>query len=295
MDSQSTNSEDSFTLQQIQKWMQSVITHPAGVHAGMVSENAKQLLGENSELEIALPSERLSAEDRLKIYSDAYIARLIECLQADFPALQHAVGDETFGSFVVGYLQKFPSTSYTLADLSQHFPDYLNEIRPEETKGTDEPNWADFLIDLATLELCYNEVFDLPGEEQIENRLNEQILELDEERWPLCRLIPSKTLRLMELQFPIHEYISAVRKEQEPEFPAASPTYLAISRRDYIVRRQAISEQQWKLLKELQHGKPIVEALEVFDAEEVESIAPQLFEWFKQWTAAKLFCGLETE
>jgi hypothetical protein len=60
--------------------------------------------------------------DRLAIYGTAYYARLLECLLEEFPVLVHALGEELFDAFAVGYLQKYPSRSYTLNDLATNIP-----------------------------------------------------------------------------------------------------------------------------------------------------------------------------
>jgi hypothetical protein len=86
----------------------------------------------------------------------------------EFPVLKHALGAEVFDAFAVGYLERYPSRSYTLFQLGANFPRFLAETRPEAGKGEGEAlpvNWPDFLIDLATLELTFNEVFDGLGVE----------------------------------------------------------------------------------------------------------------------------------
>ena len=93
-------------------------------------------------------------------------ARLLECLREEFPVLKHALTEEVFDTFAVGYLQHYPSRSYTLFDLGKNFPQYLADTSPSDDME-DGPlaSWPDFLIDLATLEWTFNEVFDGPGAE----------------------------------------------------------------------------------------------------------------------------------
>ncbi|MGE0378513.1 MAG: putative DNA-binding domain-containing protein, partial [Planctomycetaceae bacterium] len=125
--------------------------------------------------------------------------------------MRAAIGDEAFRGFVRGYLQQHPSTSYTLAELGHAFPAYLAASRPPCTG--EGPDWADFLVDLATHERTYSEVFDGPGEEQLPLLCVEDLQAIPTDRWGDVRLRTAASLRLLELRFPVHEFASAVRHE----------------------------------------------------------------------------------
>ena len=114
-------------LPQIQRWMQSVITHPGGVEEGIRSETARRHLDlQPAELEsIIRPSRALTSHQRLEIYVDAYYERLLECLREEYGCTRYALGDELFDALAFGYLQQHPSQSYTLNLLGASFPRYL--------------------------------------------------------------------------------------------------------------------------------------------------------------------------
>src|SRR5690242_10389600 len=120
-------------LRQIQRWMQAALMHPVGVAEGIASAEARQHIDiEPDDAErVVTRSQALTALERLAIYSYAYYARLLECVREEFPVLLHALGQEVFDAFAVGYLQKYPSRSYTLFQLGANFPRYLAETRPE--------------------------------------------------------------------------------------------------------------------------------------------------------------------
>src|SRR5579862_7702349 len=134
-------------LDQIQRWMQAVITHPDGVEAGIDSDAARTEVDVTSDRveEMIEPSQRRTGIERLEVYANAYYARLLECLREEFPALLHAVGEEVFDGLTFGYLQAYPSTSYTLAELSGRFPRFLEETRPQDEEDGDGPSWPDFM------------------------------------------------------------------------------------------------------------------------------------------------------
>jgi hypothetical protein len=171
------------SLDQLQRWMQSVITHPAGIEAGVMSDRSRGVIDvETKRLdEVVLPSQRLSSADRLRVYGNAYFARLLECLRAEFPAMVHALGEEAFDGLALGYLLEHPSRSDTLTQLASRLPEYLEQTRPPreslevaaDSNPEAAPDFADFLIDLSRLERTYGEVFDGAGpENEVRPELN---------------------------------------------------------------------------------------------------------------------------
>ena len=151
-------------LDVIQKWFASVIMHPEGVDGGVESEQAQRVIRmSRDQLEhVVARSKNLTAAERMGIYANAYYARLLEVMRESFPVMARALGDETFDAFAFGYLQSFPSRSYTLDHLADHFVEFLQQTRPDD----EDAAWADFLIDLARLEQTIAEVFDGPGIEK---------------------------------------------------------------------------------------------------------------------------------
>jgi len=292
-------SHDPIQLERIQRWMQSVITHPDGIEAAIDSDAARSEIDVTAKdvERVITRSQALDSIERLRVYGNAYYARLLECLREEYPALVHAVGQDTFDGFAFGYLQQYPSTSYTLAQLGRSFPQYLSETRPKRDESQGGPDWADFLIDIARLERSYSEVFDGPGGE------DERLLEADDltaiapEQWPQARLIPVECLRLLALSYPAHDYATAVRKQHQPAPPQPSLTCLAISRRDYIVRRRAVSAQEFDVLQSLADGHTVGQAIEHaasdMNAEQVDELAANLRQWFTRWATAGYFRRLD--
>lgn len=291
-------------LAEVQRWFQAVVTHPDGVEAGVESPDATQLLPmTRDELEVMITrSERVSARDRIAIYANAYYARLIECLGETYPVLKRTLGEEVFDGFAFGYLQHYPSRSYTLGHLGDQFPDFLNDTRPDRNPDGalgNTPAWPDFLIDLAHLEWAIIEVFDGPGIENKATLSAADLRDVASHQWPQARLTTAPCLRLLALRFPLNEYYSAARREAAdiglpPPGPAES--YIAITRRDYIVRRHDLTRHQYRLLHALQQGLTLSEAIDAMSPESNEdemAIAAGLQQWFADWTAQQFFLTIE--
>ena len=281
----------------IQRWMQAVIMHPSGAEAGLKSPSAQQHIAVDAATldHVVCRSRKQTSIERMQIYANAYYARLLECLRDEFRGMVHALGEEAFDGFAFAYLQSYPSQSYTLNNLAGRLPEFLRETRPEDINA-DTPAWPDFLIDLATLERTYHEVFDGPGIESSRILAPEDLVDFSLDDFAYARLIPVPCLRLLRLRYPVHEYISAVAQKKQPEVPPPVPTNLAITRRDYVVRRTAVSDVQYELLSALAAGEPVGATIErVADMPDVnrEKLAGEIRTWFRDWAASAYFQAIE--
>lgn len=178
----------------------------------------------------------LAARDRLAIYANGYRLRLLECLQSEFSALQRLLGEALFTGFALDYLRAQPSTSYTLHDLGARFPEHLARTRPDAAER--EP-WIDFMIDLARLERLIREVYDGPGDERLP---------------PDAACAAARSLRLVRLSHPVHLYLSDP-KHGSAGIAAPKSVHLAVLRRDFLVRLEALTPAEFALLERVVAGE----------------------------------------
>jgi hypothetical protein len=249
-------------LDSIQKWMQAAITHQASIDVGADSEAAQSLAFDNLE-EVITPSLTLSGAERLDIYSRSYHARLLQCFQAMFPALLHALGADLFNHFALDYLQAHPPSSYTLDQLADGFSQHLTETRPDADAPPDKrESWPDFIIDLATLEWEFLKVYDgsgvegsrLPCGQDIRAMPDEQILDAQ------LKLVPC--LRLFAFSYPVRDYLLAARRAEMPELPAPSENFVAMTRLNYRVVMYELTSTEYKILQALNSQPNMAEALQ---------------------------------
>jgi hypothetical protein len=298
-------------LSRIQQWFQAVITHADGVETGASSDEAQRLIQmPPGELERVITRSRaLTAAERLAIYANAYHSRLLECLGEVFPMLKRTLGEEGFDALAFGFLQDYPSRSYTLNELGRHFPGYLEQTRPEtisrdgESIDSDPPgqnpelgtDWPDFLIDLARLEWAIYEVFDGPGVEGKVLVRSQQLQGITPEQWPGMTLTAVVCLRLLKTRFPVNDYFTALRRagsEQVVPIPPPGDCYVALTRREFVVRRYNLSESEFQLLTALKEGCSIGQAVESIlpsNGTGLEELASRLQTWFRNWTAEGFF------
>jgi len=285
-------------LSVVQRWFQTVVTHPDGVDRATRSAEAQELLPRSrAELEAMVTrSARVSARDRIAIYANAYYARLLECLGESYPVLKRALGEEVFNGFAFGYLQAYPSRSYTLGRLGEHFAQYLHESRPDGgDEQVDGPSWPDFLIDLARLEWTIAQVFDGPGTERQAVLDVSTLQAIPAQRWAEVLLRPSLALHLLATHFPVNDYYTTARKapeDAERVVPRSKDSYIAVSRREFIVRRSNLTRPQYVLLTGIIDGLPLGDAIErVAEATggSDDELGAQIQGWFRDWTAWQYF------
>jgi len=315
-------------LDVVQQWFQAVVTHPAGVAAGAASPAAQRLvrLDRGALEQLVRRSRRLTAEQRLEIYANAYYARLLECLRDTFPVLAQVLGAEVFDSFAFDYLQRYPSRSYTLYRLAESFPRFLDETRLDRPAAAGEagaagratPAWPDFLIDLATLELAIAEVFDGPGAEDEPLLAPADLLAHQAGgNFAAARLAPVPCLRLLRFRYPVNAFFSSAmamrarRPAEPPESPGSPPPvtdaagaaaelpipdpgdeHLALSRTDYVVRRYPLTPFESAVLAALLAGATVGDAIAGAAAASDlpdDELATQLDAAFRRWTAAGFF------
>jgi hypothetical protein len=283
-------------LAQIQGWMQSVIMNPSGVVDGIAASDARahiDVLPEEIETVIERSSHQTSIE-RLQIYSRAYYARLLECLRAEYPVMAKAMGMELFDEFAVEYLQRYPPHSYTLNELGASFATFLAETRPTSAEGDD--SWLEFLVDLAKLEWCFAEVFDGPGAENQRLLGPDQLQAISMEHWPKARLVPVPCLRIVRLDFPVHDYYRTVRDGAEAVPPVREPTRLAISRRNYVVRHMPLTEPGAAILEAIVAGATVGEALKRANVTaDIDQFAEAVRRGFYEWTVEGFFLTAELD
>lgn len=159
------------TLERAQRWL----------HEQIVAEEAQVPLG-------------------IAIYRNAYRERLLQTLQAMFPALRHALGAELFDAFALDFIASDPPRGYTLERLARQFPLHLERTRP------DEP-WAAFIIELAALEAAFRELYDAAPHES----------------------------RELTFTYPVSEYLTAVRNGESPELPKPRAEQVLVMRAGYRV------------------------------------------------------------
>ena len=107
---------------------------------------------DQSIVEHVIGTKKASNKLRLAIYGNAYRERLIESLCNDYEMMEKLLGEDNFRLICTSYIEKYPSTYYSLRWFGKDFPGFL-EYSPE--KGN-----HDWEAELAHLEWQFIEAFD---------------------------------------------------------------------------------------------------------------------------------------
>jgi Putative DNA-binding domain len=272
-------------LDRLQRWMQGVVTHSGAVPDALTAPECASELPAERLGDVLLPSRTLTPAERLAIYHDMYPLRMYDTLAADYPGLEHFLGDDAFRRLVADYTSAFPSRSYTLNRLGDHLPEFVKTARVRR---------PDFCHDLARLELAISHVFD--GEET--PRLTEaQIAAVPEEAWERAVLRPVAAFRLLAFRHPVNAYLQTV-KDEDHHHPKArlKDEWVAVYRRDYGVFRLALPRAAHDLLADLVAGIPLGQAI-TRALRKGAKRAPsetELFRWFREWVSGGLFRAVDT-
>jgi hypothetical protein len=278
-------SSDAPSLADLQRWFQAVIVHPGGVIEGAQSDEARTALEADAIGKVVAPSSRQSAEERVAVYAQGYWSRLLECLREEFPVVRAAVGDEAFDSLAVDFLQAQPPTSYTLGKLGAGFPTHLAATSPGD-------EWSAAVVELARFERTITEVFDLPGGETLGYLTLEELNAVAPQDRATLRLAPLPTVRLLGFAFDVNTWFTQLRAGDATSVPERRPTFVALSRREFVVRRLTLSHVQFDLLGSLFAGEPLDAALQTTLARHPtadDEVAANLGPWFADWAKAGLF------
>ncbi len=212
--------------------------------------------------DVVAESRGLSAHERLAVYTGGYVLRLLECMRADFPVLRGFVGDSVFDAFAKAYVITMPPISHSLYDLGADFPRFLEETKPK--------NWA--------LDAGINTMLDLPPELARIERARAEVMRAPgtEDDPPAAEhLSPfavfgdgptrqaTRCLRLLEMKFPLVEFLRSSDKGERIEPPAPRASLVAVGRSNYRVHVEEISHWQFAFLKACEHPTSSYSAVQV--------------------------------
>jgi hypothetical protein len=229
-------------LAKLERWFQAGVLRPHVRKRAAAAAPAERHL---------LPSRTLSAAERLAIYQRAYLLRLEECLQADFPAVRRIAGDARFSELARAYLERHPSRHWSLNPLGRAFERFLAREAP---RG---PRIA-LLSELARLEWALQVVFEAPPSPTLAEGALARIAPGD---WARRRLVPIGALQLFAFEHRCNAIAGSVRRGEPLPPLGRQRTWVAVYRKDWTVWRMDLDRLQFELLSALCRGRTLSQAL----------------------------------
>ena len=239
------------TTREVQHWLQDVITAKGDLLGSLHQARLRYGI---DEADVIAQKGNVSVYTRLNVYASGYFMRLYECLAADFPLLKKFLGNDVFFAFSQAFLQTVPSTSYTLHDLGEKFVQYLKATRPI----TDDPllnSNFNLPVELARLERIRQEVVRSKGNEDtlVTTPRGLESIFLSAAQ---MQVLQPESLRLATFGFPMKHFVQSLIAD-DPEaltLPEPAATFMAISRKNYHITMEEITEWQYIFLQQSRHN-----------------------------------------
>lgn len=255
--------------------------------------------------EIAKPNDRLTSFERLEIYNRMYWFRVLDSLYDDCPGLRAVLGDKKFITLAEAYLVKYPSGSFTLRNLPSRLAKFIRE-EPRYTK----PHTA-LCHDLARFEWARVEVFDTAAKPVF---TMDDLLDVPAAKQGGLRLALQPYLQLLELDYPVDDFILAVKqreaellrgdasnaptalrklKERKTALPPRSRTHVAVHRLEGRIYFKKLEPAAWRILVALRAGKTLEQALATGIPRSRQARtdwAAKVQGWFRNWMELRWLC-----
>ena len=216
----------------------------------------------------------LTPEQRIHVYASMYVARTQDTIREDFPKVTQLLGD-AFESTVTAYVERYPSTHFSLAMLGREFPRFLREASSVR------------LADLAQLEWMHSSVFVARDCEP----LTAQALQgMDPEKFAAAQLEFIPALQLAWLTHDVRSLWRAIEEGTALPEVEAGKTPLLVWRKGHEVFHVAVEHDEAMAIEQLQIGGTIGSACEAFAERPDPAIAAftAIGSWFSESMVARV-------
>lgn len=288
-------------LEELQRTVLSVIQQPLTASERMRKRTLDGKPLKSIVDQVIKPNDRLTSVERLEIYNRVYWFRILSSLADDYPGLRAVIGQQKFDKLIRAYLNDCPSESFTLRNLGSRLESWLR--KHPEFAGRQHR----LALDMVRLEWADIDVFDSA---ECPRMSDDSLRKLGED--PVFHLQPY--LRLLDLEYPVDDLLLSIRDEEDEgtdiasnvvlehaeqsrnkrvRLPKPKKTYLAVHRQEMIVYFKRLEPEAFALLRALQQGKHLSEAIEEsvnWSNKKVTQVTEKLHGWFANWSALGWFC-----
>jgi hypothetical protein len=257
--------------------------------------------------QIAKPNDRLTSFERLEIYNRMYWFRVLDSLYDDCPGLRAVLGDKKFIALAEAYLVKYPSASFTLRNLPSRLERFIRTT-PRYTA----PHTA-LCRDLARFEWARVEVFDTASQPVFTAN---DLLDVPAAQQGRIKLALQPYLQLLRLDYPVDDFILAIKREAEllrgdasnaPSarrklrknkitLPGRARTHVAVHRLDGQIYFKKLEPAAYRILVALRTGRTLEQALATGIPRAKKSHADwagRVQGWFRTWMELGWLCRRE--
>lgn len=154
---------------------------------------------------------KVSAEQRLAIYYDAYRLRLLESLGANYPVLRAWLGEDEFDNIGIAYITAHPSRHFSIRWFGHRLAEFLAATSP----WSDQPH----IVEMAALEWALSEAFDAEDRAVL---VVADMAAIPASAWPGMRLQFHPSAQRLDLHWNVPILWKAINQNLDAEKSAAS-------------------------------------------------------------------------
>ena len=229
-------------------------------------------------LELFSGTAELPANERLRIYANMYLWRLVDALRNDFPKLATVLGEEEFFALTERYVRQHPSEHPDLGRVGRQLVRFLRE-HPDPIRRPDS-------ADLAGLEQVRSEIFLEADADPIDAAA---IAALGTANFAAARLRFVPALQLRHFEYEVALLWRSLDEEQPPPPPRRSPNEVAIWRKEFSVFHVVLATEEAEALRRAIRLAPLEEVCAAYAHHDspAQAAFAALSSWFVEgWVAA---------
>jgi len=162
---------------------------------------------------LIISTEKVAAEKRLAIYSNAYRSRLHECLVSNYPILNSYLGAEFFEKMAIEYINQYPSTYRSI----RWYGDQLSSFLTNHTLYNEFP----YIAELAHFEWNMTLVFDAADDTLLKFT---GLTQIPPEDWNNMRLQAHPSVHRLNCSWNIVQIWQDIADEKIPPEPVQHPS-----------------------------------------------------------------------
>ncbi len=249
----------------------SLITQQAALEAYLTDEGA---LPSDALLGQIRSSTALSALEGLKIYHNAYHARLLTVLREDFPALHQWMGEESFEQLALAYIAAWPPRHFSIRWLGEKLPEFIGSYIAEPQLSP--------MRELAELEWAFTLAFDA---QDVEALSLQAISEFSAEDWVSLRVCLIPSARWLRQQYNTLELWKAAKSGDllPVTIQPAGNLDCLVWRHDLVCQYRSLEPGEASALRFFVEGGSFAKLCELLGATHGLQAPLQAATWLKLW------------
>ncbi len=249
---------------------------------------SKSLLMQDNDIDGLLNEHGTSTLDSpVAIYNNAYQIRLVEALAEDYPMLNQLLGAESFKELAREYIDKYPSSSFSLRGFGRKLATFLAQETLYQKQA--------YLSELAAIEWQLVDVFDLADSPVASIS---DMSRFAPEDWPLLRFKLHGSVRWLTMHWNITEIYQALRTDTDiPDLRRLqSPQVCLVWRKQYSPHYRTLDSRECLLLKTIEKNNfaELCNTLAELDQSE-DNAALDAATYLKSWLSAELIEAVNIE